>query len=257
MTNENIDQGIPIILRGLAVLEKVIDTRRPISTSELITKLGIPKPTLNRILIQLEKEGFLQREPIKRHFLPGHRARKLLFQLMSNENLSAPRHSILQELSDKVEETCNCTMLDGNHTVYFDRVESNWPYRIQLPIGSQLPLHCTASGKLFLAFMQARQRRRLITATPLKNFTESTITDVKLLGEELKQIKAEGYGVDNEEFMEGMVAISMPILNPSNEICFTVAIHAPTIRKSLNELKDYLPALRDAATAMAHSYCSN
>jgi len=257
MANEKQEQGIPTILRGLAVLEQVIEARRPVSTTELITKVGLLKPTLNRILIQLEEEGFLQRDPIKKHFLPGPRARKLSFGIMTNEDLSAPRHAILQSLSDVVGETCNCTMLDGNHTVYFDRVEANWPYRIQLPIGSHLPLHCTASGKLFLAFMQVRQRRRLITAAPLKSFTKGTITDVKLLTDELKRIKSDGYGVDNEEFMDGMVAVSVPVFNDANEICFTVAIHAPTARKSLDELKEYFPALRDAATAMENSYCHN
>ena len=177
--------------------------------------------------------------------------------MMSNEDLSAPRHAILQALSDEVGETCNCTMLDGNHTVYFDRVESNWPYRIQLPVGSHLPLHCTASGKLFLAFMQARPRRRLITAAPLKSFTDSTITDVKLLTEELKRIKSNGFGVDNEEFMDGMVAVSVPIFNNSGEICFTTAIHAPTVRKSLESLKEHLPLLQEAAKAMAASYCNS
>lgn len=256
MAKDTKEQGIPTILRGLVLLEQVIQARRPISSSELIDKLGLPKPTVNRILLQLEEEGFLQREPIKKHFLPGPRARQMVFDVMSNENLGAPRHAILQALSNEVGETCNCTLLDGDHTVYFDRIEANWPYRIQLPVGSHLPLHCTASGKLFLAFMNTRQRRRLITAAPLKSFTDSTIIDTRLLVEELKRIKKDGYGIDNEEFMDGMVAVSVPIFNADNEICFTMAIHAPTVRKSLQDLIQHLPSLRKAADAMAASYCN-
>lgn len=251
-TNEN---SIPTILRGLVLLEQVIQARRPVSSAEIITRLGLPKPTVNRILLQLEEEGLLQREPIKKQFLPGPRARQMIFDVMSNENLGAPRHAILQSLSDEIGETCNCTLLDGNHTVYFDRVEANWPYRIQLPVGSHLPLHCTASGKLFLAHMKSRQRRRLITAAPLKRYTDRSITDPKLLADELKRIKADGVGVDNEEFMDGMVAISVPIFNSSDDICFTLAVHAPTVRRSLQELYQYLPTLRKSAAAMASTYC--
>jgi len=246
----------PTILRGLVVLEKVVQARRPTSASELMEELDLPKPTLNRILQQLEEEGLLQREPIHRRFVPGPRTQQLAQGVMSNRALGAPRHAILRALSEEIGETCNCTMLDGDRTVYFDRVEANWPHRIQLPVGSKLPLHCTASGKLFLAHMNTRQRRRLVSAAPLTRHTDRTITDVELLMAELKRIENDGVGVDNEEYLAGMVAVSVPVFNPANEICFTVSVHAPTIRKPLDALRQYAPALRKAAAAMATTYCS-
>ena len=245
----------PTILRGFIVLEKVVEVRRPISAAELIAELGLPKPSVHRILQQLEEEELLQREPSSRRYLPGARAQQFAFGVAANKVLGAPRHAVLRALSEEIGETCNCTMLDGDHTVYFDRVESNWPYRIQLPIGSQLPLHCTASGKLYLAHMNTRQRRRLITAAPLKRYTDRSITDPELLIAELKRIDEEGIGVDNEEFMTGMVALAVPVRDKSNEICFTVAVHAPTIRKSLVELRQYIPSLKRAAAAMTATYC--
>ena len=250
-------QNYPTILRGLIVLEKVVHAKRPVSATELIEQLDLPKPTVNRILLRLEEEGLLQREPIKRRYLPGPRTQEIALGVMSNSTIGAPRHAILQTLSEEIDETCNCTMLDGNHTVYFDRVEANWPFRIQLPIGSQLPLHCTASGKLFLAYMNNRERSRLIKAAPLKRFTDRTITDPELLMDELKQTQTAGVGVDNQEFMAGMVAIAVPVFNTANEVCFTIAVHAPTVRKPLEELRQYLPSLRKAAAAMATSYCHN
>jgi IclR family acetate operon transcriptional repressor len=250
-------EGIPTILRGLALLEHVAQARRPIQATEIIESLGLPKPTVHRILSQLEEEGYLQREPVKKRYLPGPRARELVLSGMSNDALGAPRHSILQALSDEIEETCNCTMLDGDKTVYFDRVEANWPLRIQLPVGSRLPLHCTASGKLFLAHMKPRLRQRLITAAPLKRYTNRSITDPDLLLAEIKKIKSDGVGVDDEELMDGMVALAVPIFNASNEICFTLAVHAPKIRKSLDELRQYLPSLRNAAASMTTTYCAD
>jgi len=253
----NLEEGIPTIFRGLVLLEHVARAKRPVQAAEIIEELGLPKPTVNRILSQLELEGFLQREPVKKRYLPGPRARKLVLSVMSNDALGAPRHSILQALSDEIGETCNCTMLDGDRTVYFDRVEANWPFRIQLPIGSRLPLHCTASGKLFLAHMKPRLRQRLISAAPLKRNTDRSITDPELLMAELKKIKTDGVGVDNEELMDGMVAVAVPIFNSENEICFTLAVHAPKVRKSLDELRQYLPSLRNAAASMTSTYCTD
>lgn len=247
--------SIPTILRGFVVLEKVVEAQRPISAAELIEELELPKPSVHRILQQLEEEGLLQREPTHKRYLPGARAQALTFGLASHKILGAPRHAILKSLSEEIGETCNCTMLDGDSIIYFDRVETNWPFRIQLPVGSHLPLHCTASGKLFLAHMNSTQRKRLITAAPLVRHTERTITDPELLLENLKNIKQEGIGVDNEENLAGMVAVAVPVFNSKNEICFTIAVHAPKIRKSLEELRQYIPSLKRAAAAMMTHYC--
>ncbi len=246
----------PIILRGLIVLEKVVLAQRPLTATELTEDIGLPRPTVNRILQQLESEGLVKREPIYRRYVPGPRSRKLALGIMSNTALGAPRRAILKTLFEEIGETCNCAILDGDHTIYIDRVEANWPFRIQLPVGSKLPLHCTASGKLYLAYMNARQRRRLIKSTPLKRFTDCTITDPKLLANELKRTKKEGIGIDNEELMTGMVAIAVPVLNLENEICFTVAVHGPKVRHTLEEMLKYIPSLHQAAEAMRDTYCS-
>jgi len=253
MPNER--NSIPTILRGFVVMEKVVQAQRPISAAHLIEELGLPKPSVHRILQQLEEEGLVQREPINRRYLPGIRAQTFAYGVSTHKLLGAPRHAILQTLSDEIGETCNCTMLDGDRIIYFDRVEANWPIRIQLPVGSRLPLHCTASGKLFLAHMDPKRRKRLLNATPLKRYSERTITDPELLTEEIKRIATDGIGVDNEEHLAGMVALAVPVLNKRNEICFTIAVHAPKIRKPLEELRQYIPSLKRAAGAMAASYC--
>ena len=88
--------------------------------------------------------------------------------MLSNKVLGAPRHAILQALSQEVGETCNCTMIDGNSIVYFDRVQANWPYRIDLPVGTQLPLHCTATGKAIVANLARGTAEGLIRSIELE-----------------------------------------------------------------------------------------
>lgn len=248
--------NIPTVLRGLFILEKVVKARRPISASELIEQLGLPKPTVSRILQQLEEEAMLQREPEYRRYIPGPRARDLVMDVMSNRAIGAPRHTILRSLSEEIGETCICALQDGDHSVYFDHVETTESFRLQTPIGSKLPLHCTASGKIFLAHMEAAPRRRLIKATQLKQHTDRTIADPEQLTAHLKTVRDNGFGVDNEEFMNGMVAVAVPVKDNNQKVCYTVAVHAPAARKSLHELQQYLPLLRKAAAEMEAVYCS-
>jgi IclR family acetate operon transcriptional repressor len=241
------------LLRGLAILQKVAESPRAMTVADLIEELEIPKPTLHRIVSQLEDAGFLQDEPNRRLTI-GSALKEVAFNVNTNRYATAPRHAILKALSEEIGETCNCILLDGDHTVYFDRHESEWPYRIDLKVGSHLPLHCTASGKLFLAHMPASQRKKLISATPLKRYTERTLTDITYLEEELKRTKEAGIGRDDEEFISGMVAVSVPVFNDQNELCFAVAVHAPSIRKPLSELAQYVPSLKRAAASMSLLY---
>lgn len=244
------------LIRGFTILEKIVQADRPLSSAYLAEELDLPKPTVHRIAQQLEDQGLLQREPGGKRFTGGRRLRDLALATLSNSVLGAHRHAILQALSEEVEETCNLTMLDGHQIVYLDRVETNWPYRIHLPIGSHLPLHCTAAGKLFLAYLPAAQRHRLIHSQPLKRHTELTITDPNILEKKLEEIATEGVGYDTGEYLEGMVALSIPVFGQHNQVCFSIAIHAPSVRKPLSELRQYLPALRKAAARLSQAECS-
>ena len=245
------------LIRGFLIVEKVVQADRPLSSAYLAEELDLPKATVHRICQQLQDEGLLQREPDGKRFTGGKRLRNLAMSTLSNSVIGAHRHSILQALSKEVDETCNLTVLDGNEIVYLDRVETNWAYRIHLPVGSHLPLHCTAAGKLFLANMKPAARRRLISSLTLSRHTALTITDPEALHEHLNKIAAEGVGYDAGEFLDGLVAISVPVIGDDNQMCFVIAIHAPSVRKSLEELRQYLPALRHAAARMAASECSN
>ena len=245
------------LIRGFLIVEEIVQADRPLSSTYLAEKLGLPKPTVHRVAQQLEREGLLQREPGGKRFTGGRRLRNLAMATLSNSVLNAHRTAILQDLSKEVGETCNITTLDGHEILYLDRVETNWPYRIHLPIGSRLPLHCTATGKLFLANMSPKTRHRLTHTLTLTRYTPLTITDPDKLEEQLREIAAEGVGYNRGEYLEGMVAISVPVIGEDNRMCFAIAIHAPSIRKSLNELRQYLPNLRHAASRLAASDCRN
>lgn len=245
------------LIRGFLIVEKVVQADRALSSAYLAEELDLPKATVHRICQQLEDEGLLQREPGGKRFTGGKRLRRIAMATLSNSVLSAHRRSILQALSQEVGETCNLTVLDGNEIVYLDRVETNWPYRIHLPVGSHLPLHCTATGKLFLANMKPAARRRLVNSLTLSRHTNLTITDSDALETQLRKIAEEGVGYDTGEFLEGLVALAVPVIGANNQVCFAIAIHAPAVRKSLDELRQYLPSLRRAAARMAASECNS
>lgn len=241
-------------LRALALLEAVADAPGASSLGDLMAATGLSKPTAHRIAHLLEDAGMLAREPDGKHYAPGPRLSRLALRVMSGSAWSAPRHAILESLVEELGETCNLTMLDGAQVVYLDRVEARWPLRLSFQPGSRVPAHASASGKLLLALLPARERQRIVARLPLKRFTAGTITDARALNEELARVRSERVGRDEEEYLDGTVCVAVPVEDGSRRIAAALAVHAPRSRMSLAQALAHVPLLRQAAARLAHTF---
>lgn len=238
------------LFRAISLLEEIATAQYSLSAADLDKRLNIPKPTIHRLLKQLEEQKLIARDLDGRHLLPGPKLHRMAVGTLANETLKAPRRLLLVRLATEVGETCNLTLLDGHEVVYYDRVETNWPVRIQLAPGSRLPLHCTASGKLFLALMPPQRRRSLLSSLTLEAYTPYTLTSTTDLDEKLTQIARDRLSTDNEEFIQGMVAIAVPIYDSVGNMKATLAIHAPRLRHSIDSLLEWAPMMRQVAAEM-------
>ncbi|MGB1808029.1 MAG: IclR family transcriptional regulator, partial [Porticoccaceae bacterium] len=213
---------------------------------DLACQLNIPKPSIHRLLNQLEDDGFVQTN-LRGLILPSAKMHSIAWGVLHTERFSAARRAILQELTEKIDETCGIAVPRGTEMVYYDRVQSDWPLQIDLQVGSHTPSWCTASGKLYLSSLPRERRRRIIDKLPLMQYTRNTIVDTQILEAELEQIKVSRVGTDNQEFVDGMVACAVPINDSSGKLCACLFTHAPVIRKSFDELMAYTPVLESAA----------
>lgn len=238
-------------LRALSVLDTVASSSEPMTATEINEKLKLPKPTMHRLCQMLEMEGYLQPSLDGRGYRPGNRLSKMAIGILSNnDHLRTERHAILQRLSNEVGETCNISIPDGIDMIYFDRVETHWPLRVQLQINDRVPVYCTASGKLFLSNLPSAKRGRLIAKLHFNARTPNTITDQEQLKAELKRIRRDDIGIDNEEFMQGMVAVSVPLRSSEGLFYGALAIHAPSARMSLDKALTQVPKMRIAAAEL-------
>ena len=236
--------------RSLRLLSLLAHEGRALSLAELALRLGLPKATAHRLCAQLLESGFLVRDIDERSYAVGPALRRLALDTLNHGAVRGLRHEVLAALVAKVGETCNLTTLDGTRVLYIDRVETAWPLRLALDVGSHVPLHCTASGKLFLASLPTAQRDALIERLPLERMTRNTLVTPEALRAECERIAEDGCSYDREEFIEGLVAVAVPVRDAQGRVRAAVATHAPTTRLSLERAREALPALRDAAARM-------
>jgi len=247
---ERIDGHTPA-LRLFALLEVIAGKNQFFTLQGLVEETGLPKPTLHRMLQQLESAGMLQRESDGRHYGTGLRLRRLAEALLLNNTVHGARHAVLRKLVEEVGENCNITALSGSEVLYLDRVETSAPLRFYLHPGSRVPAHCSASGKLFLGQMSPGQRRRLLEHAPLEQYTPRTLTDLEALEREIEKINREGHAIDNEEFLPGLFCIAMLVPRAGGRSNIGIAIQAPVMRLSPDTAIQLLPALQRAANAIA------
>jgi IclR family transcriptional regulator, acetate operon repressor len=237
-------------LRLFSLLELIASKDQLFTLQGLVETTGMAKPTLHRMLQQLESAGLLIRENNGRHYGVGARMRRMAESLLLNDTHHGARHSVLRSLVEELGESCNLTTLSGNEIVYLDRVETLEPLRFTLHPGSRVPAHCSASGKIIMSQLAPAQRRRLLEAAPLKKYTPNTVTDVNQIEEELKQVRRDGYAIDDQEFLPGLVCAAVLVPSSSGISNLGIAVQAPVMRLTPDKALRVLPALRRAADAI-------
>lgn len=244
------------VLRALSVLEALASAGQPYTLSQLSVRLHIPKATLLRMIEALEVRGYVMHMPdshgYDRAITLGPSAAQLALSALSNNTFTRACRAVLRALVDVLGETCNLTALDNDAVLYVERVETTEPLRLEMRPGMRVPLHCTASGKLFLSQMTTVERNAMLARLTLKEMTYRTFTDAERLGAELQRLGKRDVGIDNEEFVRGMVAVAVPVrATAGGRVLAALAVHAPTARATLDDLLQAVPRMREAASRLA------
>jgi len=240
--------------KAFDVLEMVLSADPAPSAAQITEALNLPRPTTNRILGNLVKMGLLKRDVRQRQLHEGDRLLKLAVGVVAHAVQRGPRHEILRALAEKISETCNVAMIVGGRVRYIDRVEAQWPLSLRLETGSELPLHCTAVGKLLLGHLPREQRDKYLRTMVLTRYTANTIIDSAALERELDEIAAQGLSQDNEEYLPGVVGLAVPIPSGDDFPVLALGVAAPSARVTVADMRRDLPYLREVAAKLALCY---
>lgn len=238
-------------LRTLLILEALGQSDAALTPTEINKSLGLPKQSIHRLCATLVREGFLAYGPDGKGLRPARRLRMMASGVIHSSRVHIARHQILQDVAARVGETVNFVVPEDRGMSYLDRVDTDWPFRVQLPIGTHVPFHCTASGKAFLASLPRRRRRIMVDSIRIEALTSNTITEPDRLMAELEDIAHRGFALDREEFMEGMIAIAVPVRDDRKHFLAALAVHGPTMRLNIEDMCGKRTILAEAAEKLA------
>ncbi|WP_432785184.1 HTH-type transcriptional regulator XynR [Oligella sp. MSHR50489EDL] len=255
------DPTIQSSLRSLIVLEILSNASLPLSQTELVHLSRIPRSSLIRYLEVLEENGFIIRLPQENKYILAPRVMRLAAAALQSNEFTRKARWILQRLAQSVGESCNLTIRHSDSVHYLVREEFNEPWSLSLHIKADVPvpLHCSASGKLYLSYMPFNEQNACLQRLDLRPYTKNTIVDLPTLKKELEKIKRQGFSVDNSELVNGMIAVAVPIFDKhhDNLLLATVACHAVAIRTDLSKLLTYKDRMRQAAEDISILFSSS
>jgi len=242
---------VQTIERVSLILDILGKSPKGLSVGELSEKAGLPKGTTHRLLTSLAYFDHVRQDSTTKNYHLGFKLVELGNRLLNQIDLRTEAHPYLIELAERTKETVHMVILDRNEALYVDKVDTSEPtggLRMVSVIGARIPTHCSAVGKVMLAFLPGEKLCEIVSEKGLPRRTENTITDIEELKKHLLHIREQGYALDDEENEKGVKCIGAPIRDQSGKVIAAISISVPGIRIRTDTL---LTSLKDHVTETA------
>ncbi len=242
--------NVRAVERAVRILSSFGNDHAEQSVTQIAQATGLPKATAHRITMTLFNSGFLERTGDGEQFRLGLRMVGLGLGALRRLDIRRAAQPYMQKLVADFGENCTLGVFDRGQVFYVEVEHSSHSLTIGARVGRHLPAHCTASGKALLAFLPPEAVQSVLSL-PLAAYTAKTITSPDQLREELKAIRQRGYALADEEFEEGIWAISAPIRDIDGNVLAALGLPFPTNRLRRNRIPEIAQALLEATDAVS------
>ncbi|MBL0088046.1 MAG: DNA-binding transcriptional regulator KdgR [Ideonella sp.] len=222
-------ESVAAVLKVFAILQ-ALSERNETGISDLSVRLAMPKATVYRFLQTMKMLGYVRQEPDSERYGLAMKTFELGAKALQYPDLVELAKQHMQTLSDQTGETVHLGTLIDSEIIYVHKVDSRHMLGMYSRVGRRAPLHCTAIGKVLMAWEDPDRRDRILDGAEFKRFREKTIVDRGEFLDELARVKAQGFGEDREEFDEHIRCLGIPIFDRLNHPVAGLSVSFPTFR---------------------------
>ncbi|MEO0636898.1 MAG: IclR family transcriptional regulator [Pseudomonadota bacterium] len=234
-----------IVTKCALLLDVLAASRSPMTFSQIVEETGFVKSSCHRILAVLVGERMVAYDKATRKYKTGERLSDWSRLAWRRVDLQEIASAEMRALSDSLKVNVALSILDRD-TILYLRTVDHIHLRYAATMGDHAPLHCTAAGKVFLAFMPEAKRRALLSQLPLEKITERTITNVDDLTVELDAIAQAGHALALEEEFKGVYGLALPVWNEDRSVAACLSLWktsaSPEAREDLTACLEELTA---------------
>lgn len=239
-------KGATAVDRGAELLVRVLESEQPVSLSDLASASGIPKSTASRLVSALERQGLIEQDGQRGRLRPGPAILRVAERSMVERSVVELARPSLEALARASGETINLGVPARHGVEHVAQVDGRHFLGAGQWLGRSVDFHCSANGKVFMAFGRAT-----MPARPLTALTPHTITDPERLRAELETVRALDFAEAIDELEIGLAAIAAPVRGAGGRVVAALSVTGPTVRMTGERIAQLRPLLIDEARAVS------
>jgi IclR family KDG regulon transcriptional repressor len=219
------------LVKALNILEVLGEGEEPAHTlTQLSRRLHLHISTVHRLLVNLVRHGFVEEAPGSRGYQLSYKVLRMGLRVLDRLDFRRVAQPLLRELSQQTKETVHLAILQEARAVSIEKFGSPQPVGLDTRFGGVMPLHCTGVGKILLAYQRGDLLTQVARTAGLPRFTPHTITRLANLRKELERIREQGYALDQEEAVEGLISVAGPVFDHTRCVLAAFAVAGPATR---------------------------
>jgi DNA-binding IclR family transcriptional regulator len=224
--------SVQSIERATAILKAFSLDRAELGVTELSRQLNLHKSTVSRLLASLQRQGLVEEDPLTRKYRLGVALVTLGGLVLHRLDVTQAARPLMRSLAETTQETVILAVRDRDETVNVAQVPSPQTVKHIEWVGQRGPLHCTATGKVLLAYSSVADQEAIIFPQGLPRYTPNTITDPDRLRQDLARVRKQGYAIGREELEIGLNAVAAPVCDHSRDVVAAISVSGPAFRLS-------------------------
>lgn len=243
---------VQAVERALDILDCFTFQDREMGLSDVVRKTGLNKTTAKRLISNLTSRGYLQQNHLSKKYQLGLRLFELGGIVFSSFDLREAAAFHMTRLQSETGGTVLLGIMMEEQLVYVGKREGDGIIRISSDIGWRRPLHYGVLGMVLMAYLDEKTVRDIMKKQPLEAYTPQSVTDEDAFNLRLGQIRNQGYFIEREEAVEGIIGIAAPIRNYTREVIAALGIAFPTSQSLLrNGMEKYVELVKRACSEIS------
>jgi DNA-binding IclR family transcriptional regulator len=247
-----VTESVPALERAVLILEFLGKSRTGQTISQLARNLALPKSSVHRTVLTLERCGFLYLDRETGRYRLGLHLFGLANMALEGLNLREQAAPFLHKLMEKTGLTVHMAVLEHDEAVLIEKVQPLGALKVATWVGKHVDLHCTALGKALLAYRSEAEIDDLIKKHGLLRHNENTIGSARKLKENLVLVRKLGYALDDEEEELGIRCMGAPIFDSQGQVAAAASVSGTTSQMEPEQLGAISEQVKRTARAISY-----
>lgn len=222
------EQNVQAIDRALDIIEQLSESSKPMGPTKIAENTGLNKSTVHRLLATLLRRNYVEKNEEDGTYTLGPKLIEVVSSHIGSLELQTEARPYLSALAMDLNLTVHLGIQDGAEVIYIEKLDTIPTKQLYSQIGYRVPAYCSSLGKCLLASLSGDDLEEVMVSCRFERFTKNTIPNMEELKKQLRQVRSQGWAMDNQEYVADHLCVGAPVYDYRGEIIAAVSASGTT-----------------------------